>query len=164
MFSFLFGGSRTRTKSKKTKCPPGEILRNSYHRKGYRKTNGTYVKSKTLKTGCIKDQGKPGKGPKIVPPVKHPGSLKKYGYALNKNVKDREGALKKAVKAFGANEVIRKLNYIRILNKSKKTSYGKYTRDMKFVQDMKKMEGGYEKKKKVVGRKLKSILKKKTNK
>ena len=44
----------------KKDCPKGKILR-----KGYTTKKGVKVEPK-----CIKDQGKPGKGPKIFPEIK----------------------------------------------------------------------------------------------
>lgn len=195
MFSFLFGGApkkRSNTsKTQKTKrskksggnksCPPGEILRS-----GYKTKKGTYVKPV-----CIEDRGKPGKGPKILPPIKHPGSLKKFGYKLDKPAKEREAALRKAIDANGAVEIIRKLNWVRVISRDDPKDAKKFTRDMKYVQKLhreekakgkkantrsksKKLEGGSTKKRRTRSvskqvkrktptrkRKLKSVLKKK---
>ena len=64
--------------------------------------------------------------------------LTKLGYHLKDNAASREKALKKAVKKYGPGKVVKKINYVRILSKSNKTKYNKYTRDMKFVQKMEK--------------------------
>ena len=59
----------------KTKCKPGEILRDGFTRKAhmrkkYEKSNGKKIKAVKVKESytkptCVKDMGKPGKGKKI---------------------------------------------------------------------------------------------------
>jgi hypothetical protein len=105
-------------------CPPGMIERRPYHRgftsavrqqgytvtkktgKTYRvfpKAKGTYVKAK-----CIKDLGRPGKGPKAIGALRK-GELKKHGYSSQKPEAQRHAALNRAIKEFGALGVSRKL-------------------------------------------------------
>jgi len=55
-----------------------------------------------------KDLGKPGIGPKLIE-IKKPGSLTKHGYSIKKSAQARHEALNKAIKAFGALSVFRKL-------------------------------------------------------
>ena len=55
-----------------------------------------------------KDLGKPGIGPKLIE-IKKPGSLKKHGYSVKKSAQARHEALNKAIKAFGALSVARKI-------------------------------------------------------
>jgi hypothetical protein len=93
----------------------------------------------------------------LLPSLKDKGALRKYGYSLKKSSENREIALKKAAKKDGSLEIIRRLNYIRILSKSRPIAYKKYTKDIKYVQNIRKKE----KTKKI---KLKSILKKNKNK
>jgi hypothetical protein len=112
-------GSRSRKKIKKgggSKISPGEILRRGHN------------KSKTKKSKR-----------KTTNQAKHPDSLKKYGYSLSKNIKEREKALVKATKHYGANEIIRKLNWVRVLMQGNPKMSKKYERDMKFVQNLKKL-------------------------
>ena len=126
--------------TKPCNCSPNKVCKSGYIRKGYIKKNGTKVKSTVVPPVCIKDKGKKGKGPKILPPIpkKDIGMLTKLGYHLKDKVESREKALKKAVKKYGPGKVVKKINYVRILSKSNKTKYNKYTRDMKFVQKMEK--------------------------
>ena len=45
-------------------------------------------------------------------PVKHPGSLKKYGYELKDDKDTRHRALGKAYRAYGYNRLVRKLGFL----------------------------------------------------
>jgi hypothetical protein len=111
------------------KCPPGQIARKGYLRRftsgikatGYtvkRKSGKTYKvypkKSSTyVKSACIKDRGLKGKatpGEQIGPLRK--GELKKYGYVYRLPAQQRHNALRKAVNAYGALSVYRKLNAV----------------------------------------------------
>jgi len=69
------------------------------------KARGTYVKAK-----CIKDLGRPGKGPVNggIGALRK-GELKKHGYSSRASEIQRHTALNKAVKEFGALGVSRKL-------------------------------------------------------
>ena len=121
-------------------CKKNSICRVGYVRKAYVRNDGKMVKAVYVPPKCIKDKGKPGKGPKILPEIKKSkeGSLTKLGYKLDEKTEKRHTALKRAVKAYGLATVIRKINYIRILNKSNKTKYNKLGADMRFLQKMKK--------------------------
>ena len=123
----------------KCNCKQNSICRVGYVRKSYKKKNGTVVKATVVAPRCIKNKGKPGKGPKLLPniPKGKEGSLKKLGYRIEENQGIRSVALKKAVKAYGLGTVIKKINYIRILNKSNKTKYNKLTKDIEYLQKMK---------------------------
>ena len=111
------------------KCPPGQIARKGYIRRftsgikatGYtvkRKNGRTYKvypkKTSTyVKSACIKDLGKKGKaapGQQIGPLRK--GELRKYGYIYRLPSAQRHNALRKAVNAYGALNVYRKLNAV----------------------------------------------------
>lgn len=119
-------------------CAPNKVCRAGYVKKGYVKKNGTKVKGSLVKPVCIKDQGKPGKGPKTLPPIpkKDVGMLTDLGYKLKESAEKRDKALKKAVKKYGKGKVVKKLNYVRILSKSNKTKFNKLTKDMHKVQKM----------------------------
>ena len=67
-------------------CPPGHIMRAAY----------TTKKGVHVKRTCIKDQGKPGKGPKILPAPKEHGLLRSYGYSTHSTDRSRHIALSKA--------------------------------------------------------------------
>lgn len=63
------------------------------------------------------------------------GSLTKFGYHANKSATARRAALKKAAKANGYNEVIKRLNVLYIYNKNRHPELAvKYKLDMTWVQ------------------------------
>ena len=118
---------KTRTKSRKgirtKKCPRGMIRRKSYTRK-----NGTHVKSV-----CIKDMGKPGKGPKLFTLEK--GGLSKYGYYVRDSSIKRHTSLKKALKHMSYATLVRKINALSILFKNTQPGLAKHARsDIKWLQ------------------------------
>jgi hypothetical protein len=110
-------------------CPKGFILRKSYTRKfrntvkreGFTvrrkgkvftvrpKKNITYVPA-----GCIRNRGLPGKGPREGEGIGslRKGELIKYGYSYRLADSTREKALRKAIKAYGALSVYRKLDAV----------------------------------------------------
>lgn len=100
------------------KCGPGQIVRDGYVRKAYSK-KGKRISKTIVKPVCIKDLGKPGKGPALIGPMKH-GTLGKYGYVdiVHKSADTRHKALKKAVSAYGWLSVFRKLNAVAVLTKT----------------------------------------------
>ena len=118
--------------NKPCNCAPNKVCRAGYVRKGYVRKDGKRVKGSVVRPVCIKDQGKPGKGPKTLPPIpkKDVGMLSDLGYHLKESAEKREKALKKAVKKYGTGKVVKKLNYVRILSKSNKTRFNKLTKDM----------------------------------
>ncbi len=106
-------------------CKKGEILRTGYITKNNVKVQPT----------CIKDQGKPGKGPKlIVIPKEDIGLLDKYNYTLKNNYEERIKSLKKANKELSKLKVLRYINALRTLQKSNEKYYNKLDRDMKWLQ------------------------------
>jgi hypothetical protein len=108
----------------KTACKRGMIRRAAYTRK-----NGVRVKST-----CIKDLGKPGKGRALIGSLKS-GELKKYGYSLKSKAERRHSALKRSVKAYGRGTLIKKLNALRVLHKNTHPVYSnKAHNDVKYVQ------------------------------
>jgi hypothetical protein len=107
-------------------CPSGYVLRKAYVRKyttgvkekGYtvRRGDKTYRAypssgSTIVKSSCIRDRGKEGKGPQAIGPLRR-GELMKHGYTYRKPVDERHSALRKAVKEFGPLGVYRKLNAV----------------------------------------------------
>ena len=116
------------------KCPPGYILRAPFKRKfsstlknqgfNVHKKNRTYrvyptAHSVLVKAACIKDKGLPGKGPASgegIGPL-HKGELTSYGYNIHKTAEERQEALKKAIKVFGALGVYHKLDAVAKLTK-----------------------------------------------
>lgn len=107
----------------KLNCPPGKIERVGYHRRGYfRKSyyrkngeyvHGSYVSEADVSPKCVKDMGKPGKGPKTLPPLGNKLHLRNYGYAIHKPEKERHQALIAASNDNSTLEVLRRLNLIR---------------------------------------------------
>ena len=110
-------------------CPKGFIYRKGYTRKfrntvkreGFTvrrrgkvftvrpKKNSTYVPP-----GCIRNRGLPGKGPREGEGIGslRKGELIKYGYSYRLADSTREKALRKAIKAYGALSVYRKLDAV----------------------------------------------------
>lgn len=96
-----------------TDCSPGKIMRKGYKRSAYKRTDGTVVKETKVDPVCIKDQGKPGKGPKTLPKPDDKLHLSKYGYYYKKSADARHKALRSAVKENDALKVLRRLNLLR---------------------------------------------------
>jgi hypothetical protein len=95
--------SKSKSKGKSKACPKGKIMR-----KGYTRKDGSRVKR-----SCVKDMGKPGKGPKTLPKIEEEGLLRTYGYKLSDNAAKRKAVLQKAAKAEGPLKIQRHLNLIR---------------------------------------------------
>jgi hypothetical protein len=112
-----------------TKCPSGMIKRSSY---SYKKKSGTKVK---VGSKCIKDQGMPGKGPKIIRlPKEDIGILSNYGYSLKLPYDDRIKALKRAIKHVDELKLLRHINALRTLFKSNEKYFDKLNKDMHWIQ------------------------------
>lgn len=94
-----------------TSCPRGHIRRKAY-------TVTRRGKQYHVKSACIKGRGKSPsrKGPRVIPKLRK-GTLKKYGYSLDQSATARHTALRKAVKAYGASKVFKKLNAVMVLQK-----------------------------------------------
>jgi len=104
-------------------CPRGYIMRS-----GYTTRNDVVVKPT-----CIKDRGKKGKGPKLIPPLKK-GLLTKYGYSSKESTQKRHAALKKAAREYGAGNLVQKLNAIYVLNRNTNPKVAAiFNRDKKWV-------------------------------
>ena len=59
--------------------------------------------------------------------------LKPFGYKLSKSEQDRRVSLRKASKKHGTLAILRRLNLIRILSKSHKHNYDRYTLDVEYL-------------------------------
>lgn len=110
-------------------CPKGYILRKGYTRRFRRSiTNSGYtvrrkgtvyvakpkIRSITVKPGCIRNRGLPGKGPvngEGIGKLKK-GDLIKYGYQYRLSDLAREKALRKAIHVYGPSTVFHKLNAV----------------------------------------------------
>lgn len=110
-------------------CPPGKIRRIGYTRK-----NNVRVKS-----ACIKDRGAPGrwqtvKGILGIGKLKR-GVLRSLGYDHSDRAITRHNALDKAVRRYGRNSTVRKLNAIATYTKRTIPSASRiYKTDMHYVQ------------------------------
>ena len=115
--------SKSSTKSKK--CSKDKILRKSYKTKKGIKVPPT----------CVKDMGKPGKGPKLFEiPEEDKGLLGGFGYTLKKKHEDRVKAIKKAIKEYSILKILRHLNALRTLQKSNEKYFKKLDKDVKWIQ------------------------------
>ena len=121
-------------------CKRGEIKRISYKRKSYVKKDGSRVKAGSVGPTCIKDRGKPGKGPRTLPPLSRNRSLTKYGYKLDKPAKERQASLKRASKENTTLAVERRVNLIRNYSKWEPTNYKKLSQDVEFMKKQYAME------------------------
>jgi len=110
------------------KCPKGSISRKQT-------LHGEKIK---VRSSCVKSKGKRSHGikPKRVLPSLKKGSLTKYGYHLSESAENRHKALRKAYNVYGYSTLIKKLNAVRIYNKSKPIVYKKYTSDMDYVRSL----------------------------
>jgi hypothetical protein len=112
------------------KCPKGMI-----ERVGYSFKRKTSKKTVHVKKECIKDQGKPGKGPKLgILPKEDIGILSNYGYSLHDSYDIRIKALKKAIKHNNELKILRHVNALRTLFKSNEKYYNKLDKDLKWIQ------------------------------
>ena len=69
--------------------------------------------------------------------IKHPGSLKVFGYSPDEPERKRRTALREACKHYGKDEVIRKLNAVAVLTKNRQPQNSAiYERDMEAVRKM----------------------------
>jgi len=114
-------------------CEKKQIRKVSYRRKSYTRRDGIHVKEAYIKSTCVEDKGKKGKGQKLFE-IKDKGFLRSEGYALDKPIKARRTSLKKASKKKGSLKVLRHLNAIRTLQKSNPDAYKKLDADVKYIQ------------------------------
>lgn len=111
-------------------CPKGKIRRVGYTRKN----TGTRVKSV-----CVKDKGAPGRWRTVkamlgIGPLRK-GELKALGYDHVARASTRHAALDRAVRRYGRNSTIRKLNAISTYTKRTLPSRSRvYKTDMHYVQ------------------------------
>jgi len=122
--------SSRRSKRYSTKhCSRGFISR-----KSYKKKSGTKVKA-----GCVKSKALRSKGKRatVYFPKLKVGTLSKLGYGVHLKQKSRRKSLKKAIKMYSKNVVIKKLNAVRTLSRNTSPKNAKvYTKDIKFVQKL----------------------------
>ncbi len=124
--------AKSARRSPRKSARKGMILRVGYTRKSYVRKDGTRVSGSRVKASYIKDVGKPGKGKKLIPPLKE-GSLMKHGYAASLDKEERRKSLKKAIKEYGPLSVFRKVNALAILNKSNPSKSKLYISDRSWI-------------------------------
>jgi hypothetical protein len=79
----------------------------TYRRRGRLiKVKRHYVKPTTYR---LRDVGARGRGPRRIP-IKAEGALRRFGYSINKSRRARRRALRKAIEAYGALKVWRRLH------------------------------------------------------
>ena len=140
-------------------CPKGYIRRKGYTRK-FKNTTKNLGYTRKTKSGeviivhptkgeiqvastCIKDRGLPGKGPREGEGIGElrRGALTKYGYYYALPTSQRESSLKRAIKAYGALSVYRKLDAIAKLSMRVAPDLSKvYKRDRDWVYTIYKKE------------------------
>jgi len=105
-------------------CKSGQIRRKSY----------TTRRGTRVKTACIKDLGKTGRGPKVIPPLKQ-GKLRAYGYSTSIGPTQRRAALMRASRAYGKLSVLRKLNAVKVLTRnSNPKASAVFAKDLAWIQ------------------------------
>ena len=110
------------------KCGRGQIRRASFTRRS-KSGKRTRVASR-----CVRNMGAPGKGVKRIGTLKK-GLLSKYGYKAQLAVADRHAALRKAVAAYGALSVLRKLNAVAVYTRRTAPAVSAiFKADMKWVR------------------------------
>jgi hypothetical protein len=143
--------------NKQDKCPSGMIEKEGYTRKGhirksYTRKDGTKVSAAIVSETdvppvCVKDVGKPGKGPKILPKPRNEIKLHTYGYSTKKTDAQRHEALKDAAHDFGLLKVLRRMNLLRNYQ-SVPSVKAVFNRDVEYLKKQyskeKDQEGGAE--------------------
>lgn len=118
------------TTARGTRCPRGQIMR-----RGYTRTTSSGKRVRVPAT-CVPDKGLKGRGPRLLPPVRKPGWLGSFGYAVNYKAGVRRAALAKAIKSEGsAVAVLRRLVFIRnYQHRTNPKVAAKLERDYKWIQ------------------------------
>jgi len=131
-------------------CPPGQVARSGYlrkistriHTEGYNRKTKTgkvvRVRPRTqtvrVKSSCIKDLGKKGKGSPRIGPLRK-GDLKKYGYSYKLPETRRHAALKSAVREYGPLGVYHKLNAVaKLTSSSAPSAYSAFSKDRNWIR------------------------------
>lgn len=116
-------------------CAKGQILRVGY----------TTRKGVKVKPTCIKDRGKPGKGPKTLPDTSGDLHLTDYGYKTALAASTRRAALRRASQAEGTLAVLRHLNLIRNKQASGSDAKNIMSEDVNYMKQYysREQSGGY---------------------
>ena len=101
-------------------CKKGSILRSGFTAVRRNKHRGSPTIYHVAAT-CVKDEGKPGKGPRVIPKLKS-GRLGHVGYknVLKMSLQERHKALREALHAYGVQATIAMLNAVYVLNSNTK--------------------------------------------
>lgn len=128
------------------KCGPGEIMREGFRKKGHKRNsytrgdgtrvNASEVSETYVEPTCIKDRGKPGKGPKTLPVPGDIIKLSKYGYRIHKSDRVRQRALREASKDFDVLPVLRRLNLLRNLQAITSDSKEIFNEDVEYMKKL----------------------------
>lgn len=120
----------------------GTIRRKGYSRKSYTRKSGISVRGSRVGSRYIKDVGAPGKwrvqhyGAPGIGALKR-GDLQAVGYSVNRAATSRHAAVKRAVRKYGRNSTIRKLNAIAVYTRRTSPTKSKtFKADMKFAQKL----------------------------
>lgn len=129
------------------KCPRGKIsvTKKASKRKSYKRKDGTRVKASKVKgsTFCVKDRGAPGKGPKVIPPMKE-GGLGGPGY-LDKSSSARHKILDRCVKSDGYRTCLGRIQALSVLGKRtfSKADHSKLRGDREYLKRKYGGEGSF---------------------
>lgn len=125
----------TRQRYSRKKCARGSISRRGYTY--FSKRAQRFVKVKPACTKSKRSLRARGKSPeRVIPPLRS-GTLRKYGFRVSASKEERHKSLRKAVKAYGATEVVRKLNAVRVLTRNTRPEQSKiYTESIDFVHSL----------------------------
>ena len=130
-------------------CPAGMIRKKAYvrHYSTAVKEHGYTVKKKNgkeyrirpkasemyVESKCVKDLGRPGKGPGLFGPLRK-GDLAKHGYSFRKSNAERHAALNKAMGEYGMMGVYRKLNAVtKLFSRTHPTYSKRFKEDREWV-------------------------------
>lgn len=121
------------------KCKPGEIVRDGYVRKAYKRKDGSTVKRTVVKPSCVKDVGRAGKGKREIQKKYklRKGALRALGYEVKDTESKRRAALLKAVKSgkLPVNSLKWKLNAQYVYRKNAPKGSRRYELGQRFRKD-----------------------------
>uniref|UniRef100_A0A6C0BPZ6 Uncharacterized protein n=1 Tax=viral metagenome TaxID=1070528 RepID=A0A6C0BPZ6_9ZZZZ len=101
--------------------------RKGHSRKAYTRKDGVRVRACRVKPTTVRA------AVVRLPPAK-PGQLRKYGYSLSANAEKRLAALSRGVRQDGYATIMRRLNWLAVMNKSRPKLYRKVKIDMNVLK------------------------------
>ncbi len=123
------------------KCSKGEILREGYKKKSYKRSSGKSVKGSWTAPSCVKSQTGRPKGKQLF--VLEKGTLEKYGYHKIDTITRtaRKKALKAALKDMKPLSLMRRINALYVLNEHKNPKLAaKFHEDAQFIKTTKEYQ------------------------